>query len=258
MWRADPLMASDVQPLPLLVPVPWPPHPRPGLPAAPRPALLPHGMGPLGASCRTRARPVVSSMCMLNTACSMNWWAKGARKTKACSSDVEECIQTSCLPTLKWAVAQSIKSPGTGLPDVAWLSVSKTLALRGCNVSPVASALSSSTWGIWARLGRAAVACQSRHVGSSWIWSVQTWPTQGVQMIVVDKLVHDRCLPVCVLGTAVGQTAAAGFPAGWASVCLSELWAPNVEHYSFSVRIQVLLTADLLPVIMCISLLKWR
>lgn len=53
----------------------------------------------------------------------------------------------------------------------------------------------------------------------------------------LDVLLHDCCLPVCVLGTARGQTTAAGVPAGWASARLSKLRALNLEHYSFFARI---------------------
>lgn len=54
-------------------------------------------------------------------------------------------------------------------------------------------------------------------------------------MISPDMSLRDCCSPARVLGTAVGQTAAAGFPAGWASVHLSQ--ALNSERYSFFARI---------------------
>lgn len=56
-------------------------------------------------------------------------------------------------------------------------------------------------------------------------------------MIPPDMSLRDCCSPARVLGTAVGQTAAAGFPAGWASVHLSKPQALNSEHYSFFARI---------------------
>lgn len=55
----------------------------------------------------------------------------------------------------------------------------------------------------------------------------------------LDALLHECCLPVCVLGTATGQTTAPGFLAGWASMCLSKLRALNLEHYSFFARISL-------------------